>query len=47
MSGLGAFEPARLAAMRIVAGFLCACHGAQKVLGLFGGVDEQGGAWAA
>jgi len=44
MSGLGSFEPALLAAVRVVAGFLFACHGAQKVLGLFGGVDEQGGA---
>ncbi|MGH7404210.1 MAG: DoxX family protein [Candidatus Rokuibacteriota bacterium] len=44
MSGLGAFEAPLLAAVRIVAGFLFACHGAQKVLGFFGGVDGQGAA---
>jgi putative oxidoreductase len=30
------------AAMRIVAGFLFFCHGAQKLLGAFGGMDVSG-----
>ncbi|MEE8584650.1 MAG: DoxX family protein [Acidobacteriota bacterium] len=29
--------------MRIVAGFLFFCHGAQKILGIFGGYREPGG----
>jgi putative oxidoreductase len=29
--------------LRIVAGFLFFCHGAQKILGLFGGADGDGG----
>jgi putative oxidoreductase len=28
--------------MRIVVGFLFLCHGAQKILGLLGGVDGEG-----
>lgn len=31
------------ALMRIVVGFLFLCHGAQKLLGMFGGVDGAGG----
>jgi len=31
------------AALRIVSGFLFACHGAQKVFGAFGGFGEGGG----
>jgi putative oxidoreductase len=40
---LGGYSEHAYAALRIVSGFLFACHGAQKVLGLFGGVDEAGG----
>ncbi len=35
---LGRFEAQILAIMRIVVGLLFACHGAQKTLGLLGGV---------
>jgi putative oxidoreductase len=31
------------AALRIVSGFLFACHGAQKLFGAFGGLGEGGG----
>jgi putative oxidoreductase len=34
---LGRFSPQLYALMRIVAGLLFACHGAQKLFGLFGG----------
>jgi putative oxidoreductase len=34
---LGRFAPYIYAALRIVAGLLFACHGAQKLFGLFGG----------
>jgi putative oxidoreductase len=40
---LGAYSPYLYALMRIVVGFLFACHGAQKLLGMFGGVDKAGG----
>lgn len=43
---LGQFAPYLYALLRIVAGLLFACHGAQKLFGLFGGVGEQGGAVA-
>ena len=33
---LGRFAPFIYAALRIVAGLLFACHGAQKLFGLFG-----------
>jgi len=44
MRWLGAFEAELLAVMRVVVGFLFACHGAQKVFGVFGGLDERGAA---
>lgn len=37
------YEEQTYALMRIVTGFLFACHGAQKILGLLGGVDGKGG----
>jgi putative oxidoreductase len=40
---LGAYSPYLYALMRIVVGLLYACHGAQKLLGMFGGVDRAGG----
>jgi putative oxidoreductase len=40
---LGRYSEVAYALLRIVAGFLFACHGAQKILGLFGGVDDAGG----
>jgi putative oxidoreductase len=39
---LGQYSPYLYAVMRIVVGFLFACHGAQKLFGAFGGVDKQG-----
>jgi putative oxidoreductase len=39
---LGRYEPQLYALLRIVAGFLFLCHGAQKLLGWFGGVDQHG-----
>ena len=39
---LGPYSPYLYAVMRIVVGFLFACHGAQKLLGMFGGVDRAG-----
>jgi len=40
---LGKYVEPTYALLRIVAGFLFACHGAQKMLGLFGGMDGDGG----
>jgi putative oxidoreductase len=40
---LGPYSEVAYALLRIVVGFLFACHGAQKILGLFGGVDAAGG----
>src|SRR5206468_8294049 len=37
MNALKKFEPTAYAALRIVFGFLFACHGAQKVFAVFGG----------
>ena len=37
MKFLSGLEPYAFAALRIVAGFLFACHGAQKLFGAFGG----------
>lgn len=39
---LGRYEEQIYALMRIVVGFLFFCHGAQKILGLLGGVDGEG-----
>jgi len=40
---LGKFAPHLYALLRIVAGLLFACHGAQKLFGVLGGVGEQPG----
>jgi len=40
---LGKFAPYLYALLRIVAGLLFACHGAQKLFGVLGGVGEQPG----
>ncbi len=39
---LGPYSPYLYAVMRIVVGFLFACHGAQKLFGVLGGVGEPG-----
>ena len=39
---LGAYSPYIYAVMRIVVGILFACHGAQKLFGVLGGVDQRG-----
>jgi putative oxidoreductase len=39
---LGTYEGELFAILRIVAGILFACHGAQKLFGVMGGVDGQG-----
>jgi putative oxidoreductase len=39
---LGRFSPYLYAVMRIVVGFLFACHGAQKLFGVFGGMGGTG-----
>lgn len=39
---LGKYQEQTYALMRIVVGFLFLCHGAQKILGLLGGVDGEG-----
>jgi putative oxidoreductase len=46
---LGRFAPQAYALLRIVAGFMFACHGAQKVLGLLGGKQQPIGTmpWTA
>jgi len=38
---LSKFEGVAYAAMRIIVGFFFACHGAQKILGMFGGVEGK------
>ena len=38
---LGAYSSYLYALMRIVVGLLFACHGAQKLLGLLGGIDQR------
>jgi putative oxidoreductase len=43
---LGRFEHVLYAALRIVAGFLLACHGAQKLFGVLGGFGGTPGAKA-
>jgi putative oxidoreductase len=39
---LGAYSPYIYAVMRIIVALLFACHGAQKLFGVLGGVDGQG-----
>ena len=39
----GKYSDQTYAMLRIVAGFLFLCHGAQKILGLLGGMDGDGG----
>jgi putative oxidoreductase len=39
---LGQFSPYLYAVLRIVAGLLFACHGAQKLFGVLGGVGQPG-----
>jgi putative oxidoreductase len=41
---LGQYSPYLYAVMRIVVGFLFACHGAQKLFGVLGGLGPSGGA---
>jgi putative oxidoreductase len=40
---LGPYSPYIYAIMRIVVGFLFACHGAQKLFGVLGGFGPMGG----
>jgi putative oxidoreductase len=40
---LGQYSPYFYAVMRIVVGFLFACHGAQKLFGVLGGFGASGG----
>ena len=44
---LGKFSPQIYALLRIVAGFLFACHGAQKLFGVLGGFGGEPGNTAA
>lgn len=39
---LGPYSPYLFALMRIVVGFLFACHGAQKLFGVLGGLGQPG-----
>jgi len=39
---LGPYSPYLYAVMRIVAGFLFTCHGAQKLFGVLGGIGSSG-----
>jgi putative oxidoreductase len=39
---LGQYSPYLYAVMRIVVGFLFACHGAQKLFGVLGGFGQPG-----
>lgn len=39
---LGKYQEQTYALMRIVVGFLLACHGAQKLFGLLGGTNGEG-----
>jgi putative oxidoreductase len=39
---LGPYSPYLYAIMRIVVGFLFACHGIQKLFGMLGGADGRG-----
>ena len=39
---LGQYSPYLYAVMRIVVGFLFACHGAQKLFGVLGGIGPSG-----
>src|SRR5262245_46261762 len=41
---LGQFAPHLYVLLRVIAGLLFACHGAQKLFGLFGGVGGSPGA---
>ena len=38
---IGKFSPQIYALLRIAAGFMFACHGAQKVFGMFGGQAQE------
>ena len=40
---LGRYSAEIYALMRVMVGLLFACHGAQKLLGVLGGVDKAGG----
>ena len=41
---LGQYAPHLYVLLRVIVGLLFACHGAQKLFGLFGGVDGVSGA---
>ncbi len=42
MARLDSLEPAARSALRIVAGLLFTCHGLQKLIGAFGGINGAG-----